>query len=46
VPTPTEKKPREPGFLRSKVWISDDFDATLPEEIQAAFEGRDPRKKR
>jgi prevent-host-death family protein len=47
VPLPSKKKKkRELGFWRGKVWISDDFDAPLPEEIQAAFEGRRPRKRR
>jgi prevent-host-death family protein len=45
VPLSSRKK-RELGFWRGKVWISDDFDAPLPEEIQAAFEGRRPRKRR
>jgi prevent-host-death family protein len=43
---PSKKPPRKLGLLRGKVWISDDFDAPLPEEIQAAFEGRKPRKRR
>lgn len=28
-----------PGSLKGKIWIADDFDAPLPEEILAAFEG-------
>lgn len=32
------KKPRQPGALRGKVKIADDFDA-LPEDIAAAFRG-------
>ena len=31
---------REPGFWRGMIEISDDFDAPLPDEILAAFEGR------
>lgn len=27
------------GFLRGKIWVSDDFDAPLPPDIQAAFDG-------
>jgi predicted DNA-binding protein (MmcQ/YjbR family) len=42
-PAPPKKR-RELGFLKGKVWISDDFDAPLPEDILAAFEGREPRK--
>lgn len=33
---------RVPGSARGRIWISDDFDEPLPEEIQAAFEGRGP----
>ena len=47
VPMPTAKKrPRKLGLLRGKVWISDDFDAPLPEDLLAAFEGRRLRKRR
>jgi prevent-host-death family protein len=28
------------GALEGKGWIADDFDAPLPDEIQAMFEGR------
>ena len=28
------------GQMDGQVWISDDFDAPLPDDIQAAFEGR------
>ncbi|HJU12437.1 MAG TPA: type II toxin-antitoxin system Phd/YefM family antitoxin [Candidatus Binataceae bacterium] len=28
---------RRPGAGRGKVWIADDFDATLPPELLAAF---------
>lgn len=30
---------RVPGFLKGKIWIAPDFDAPLPEDILAAFEG-------
>jgi len=37
-----EKKGTRPlGFARNKVWIADDFDAPLPDEILAAFNGED-----
>jgi prevent-host-death family protein len=26
------------GFDRGRIWIADDFDAPLPEDLQAAFE--------
>jgi hypothetical protein len=40
----SKKKPRkrELGFLRGKIWIADDFDAPLPDDILDAFEGREP----
>ena len=40
VPMPQVRKPRVPGGWEGKVVISDDFDAPLPEDLQAAFEGR------
>jgi antitoxin (DNA-binding transcriptional repressor) of toxin-antitoxin stability system len=33
-------KKRKPGFDKGRIWVSDDFDAPLPDELQAAFEGR------
>jgi prevent-host-death family protein len=35
-----EKRPILFGALEGKGWIADDFDAPLPDEIQAMFEGR------
>lgn len=32
---------RVPGFLRGKIRIAVDFDAPLPSDIQAGFEGSD-----
>jgi len=32
--------PRRPGLLKGKIRIGDDFDAPLPEDVLAAFEGR------
>ncbi len=40
VPTRTPRKRRVPGGWEGKVKISPDFDAALPPEIQAGFEGR------
>lgn len=34
-----ERAPRTPGLLKGKIWIADDFDAPLPEEILDSFEG-------
>jgi len=36
-----EKRPIRLGLLEGKGWIADDFDAPLPDEILAAFEGRE-----
>lgn len=30
---------RIPGFLKGRIRISNDFDAPLPEDMEAAFEG-------
>lgn len=30
---------RKPGRAKGRVWISDDFDAPLPADLQAAFNG-------
>lgn len=35
-----ESGPRRPGILRGRMQVADDFDAPLPEELLAAFEGR------
>jgi prevent-host-death family protein len=35
-----EKQPLVFGLLEGKGWIADDFDDPLPDELQAAFEGR------
>ncbi len=40
VPIAQEPKKRKLGQWKGKVWISDDFDAPLPKEIQDAFEGK------
>jgi prevent-host-death family protein len=42
VPYARVAKPRKPGGWKGKVWIADDFDAELPEEIAAAFRGERP----
>ncbi|MEM7481691.1 MAG: type II toxin-antitoxin system Phd/YefM family antitoxin [Acidobacteriota bacterium] len=39
-PFRTESLPRKPGGWEGQVWISDDFDAPLPDDLLAAFEGR------
>jgi prevent-host-death family protein len=35
-----ENRLLRPGSLKGKIWIADDFDAPLPDELLAAFEGR------
>jgi len=34
-----DPKPRQPGGWEGQVYISEDFDEPLPEDILAAFEG-------
>jgi prevent-host-death family protein len=36
-----QKRPRELGQCRGQIWIADDFDAPLPDDLQRAFEGND-----
>jgi prevent-host-death family protein len=35
-----EKRPYKLGLLEGKGWIADDFDAPLPDDLLAQFEGR------
>ena len=35
-----EKRPLRMGLMRGEIWIADDFDAPLPEDILSGFEGR------
>jgi prevent-host-death family protein len=35
-----EKRPIVYGLLEGQGWIADDFNAPLPDDLQAAFEGR------
>ena len=41
VPLQVRKEPRKPGFWKGKIWISEDFDDPLPEDIQRGFEGEE-----
>lgn len=42
VPFVAEPKPeRKPGRWKGQVWIADDFDAPLPDDLLAAFYGED-----
>ena len=39
VPIASEKKERPLGFARGEIWIADDFDAPLPDDLLAEFYG-------
>lgn len=39
VPVNAQKVVRKPGALKGKMHVADDFDAPLPNDLQAAFEG-------
>ena len=41
VPTDREKRMMSLGRLEGRGWIADDFDAPLPDDLLAQFEGRD-----
>jgi prevent-host-death family protein len=40
VPMSKKRPGRTPGKGKGKVWMADDFDAPLPGELLAKFEGR------
>jgi prevent-host-death family protein len=42
LPFEPRREPRRPGLMKGKIWIADDFDDPLPEEILAAFRGERP----
>ena len=39
VPITQKKVSRKPGSAKGKIWIAPDFNAPLPDDILAAFEG-------
>ena len=39
VPAAPEQKGRPMGFAKGEVWVADDFDAPLPEELLGEFYG-------
>ena len=41
VALPSKPPKRVPGLLKGQIWISDDFNDPLPDDIQAALEGRE-----
>jgi prevent-host-death family protein len=42
VPFEPRREPRRPGLMKGQIWIAEDFDEPLPEEIMAAFRGERP----
>jgi prevent-host-death family protein len=42
LPYAPKREPRQPDLLKGQIWIADDFDDPLPEEIMAAFRGECP----
>ncbi len=48
VPVVAQHAKRKLGLYRGEIWIADDFDAPLPDEVLAGFLGEDtePKKKR
>ena len=42
VPFARRQVPRRPGLLKGEIAIGADFDAPLPEDMQAAFDGKKP----
>jgi prevent-host-death family protein len=42
LPFEPRREPRKPDLLKGQIWIDDDFDDPLPEEIMAAFRGERP----
>lgn len=41
LPCRTDAAPRKPSGWEGRAWIADDFGAPLPDDLQAAFEGRE-----
>lgn len=40
MPMPMQKPMRKPGAMKGKIKIAADFDAPLPDDLLAAFEGQ------
>jgi prevent-host-death family protein len=43
---PARRRARKPGGWKGKMYIAPDFDAPLPDEVLAAFEGKRARRRR
>ncbi|MSO99346.1 MAG: type II toxin-antitoxin system Phd/YefM family antitoxin [Rhodospirillaceae bacterium] len=39
VPYTPQAEPRKPGIAKGKIWIADNFDDPLPEDIMKVFRG-------
>ena len=46
IPVEPKAEPRKLGMYGDSIWIADDFDAPLPDEIMASFLGEEPRAKK
>ncbi len=46
IAVPGDKSRRKLGIGRGKIYIADDFNAPLPDDLLAAFHGEEPKKKR
>ena len=44
VPVAKQQAKRKLGDLAGQIWIADDFDAPLPDDLLALFEGREVEK--
>jgi prevent-host-death family protein len=42
LPFEPRREPRKPGLLKGQIWIAEDFEDPLPEEIMVAFRGERP----
>ena len=43
IPVVARQGRRPLGFLQGQVWVADDFDAPLPDDLLALFEGEEPK---
>jgi prevent-host-death family protein len=46
VPVAPSQGKRPLGFLRGQIWMADDFNAPLPDDILAGFYGEDSEKRK
>jgi prevent-host-death family protein len=44
VPEKPPLGPRQPGTAKGQIWMSDDFDDPLPDDLLDLFEGKDKAK--